>query len=176
MITFEGDNKDLNARFFSQNSFAFLFVYLLYSFIISLFFKNENLKYYAYFLELILLILFILVTINTSKSIINLVTINENEILLKGEVFNKEWEKSIPLKEAKIEVKGNPSRSGLSGVTFYINLKNEKDKYTINSFQTFSDEQIVEIFNEFKKYKGEKIILDEKLYIMRIQEKIEKCQ
>ncbi|WPO77635.1 hypothetical protein [Flavobacterium sp. KACC 22761] len=176
MITFEGEYKNLKARIFSEKTFAFLFVFIFYSFILSHFFKDENLKYYAYFLEFALLILCIALAVNTFKSIINVVTIDENKVILEGEVFNNKWEKSIPLKGTRIEVKGNASRSGLSGVTFYINLKNKKNKYNINSFQTFSDEQIIEIFNEFKKYKGEKIIIDERLYIMRIHEKIEKCQ
>ncbi|MHC0444897.1 hypothetical protein ACWA1F_05775 [Flavobacterium sp. 3-218] len=175
MITFEGNYKNLKARIFSKRPIGYLFVFIIYSFVLSIFFEDKNLKYYAYFLELVLLVLCIILIKNSFKRIINLVTIDENKITLKGEVFNANWEKSIPLKGTKIEVKGNPSRSGLCSVTFYINLKNGKNKYTINPFQTFSDEQIVEIFNEFKKYKGEKIILDEKLYIMRIQQKIEKC-
>lgn len=176
MITFEGKYKNLKARIFSEEPFAFLFVSIFYSFILSYFFKDENLKYYAYFLELALIILFVILTINTFKTIINKVTFNESNIKLEGEIFNKEWEKVIPLKEIKIEAKGNPSRSGLCDVTFYIKLKSKDNSYIINSFQTFSDKQILEIFNEFKKYKGEKIIIDEKLYLMRIQEKIEKCQ
>ena len=126
MITFEGEYKNLKARIFSKKPFAFLFVYIFYSFIFSYFFKDENLKYYAYFLELALLILFIILTINTFKSIINKVTIDENNIKLEGEIFNKEWKKIISLKESKIEVKGNPSRSGLRGVTFYIKVKNKR--------------------------------------------------
>lgn len=176
MVTFEGEHKNLKARIFSKKSFAFLFLFIFYSFILSYFFENKNLKYYAYFLELVLLILCIILTINTFKSIINKVIIDESNIKLKGENFKTEWEKVISLKETKIEVKGNSSRSGLSGVTFYIKLKTKDNSYIINSFQTFSDKQIIEIFNEFKKYKEEKIILDEKLYLMRIQEKIEKCQ
>jgi len=176
MITFEGEYKNLKTRVFSEKPFAFLFMFIFYSFILSYFFKDENLKYYAYFLELALLTLCIKLATNAFKSIINKVIIDESNIKLEGEIFNKEWKTVIPLKEIKIEAKGNPSRKGLCGVTFYIKLKTKDNSYIINSFQTFSDEQIIEIFNEFKKYKGEKIIVDEKLYIMRIQEKIEKCQ
>lgn len=176
MVTFEGQHKNLNSRIFSEKSLVFLTVYLFYSFILSYFFEDENLKYYAIFIEFVLSILFIIITINTFKSIINKVTIDENNVTIIGEIFNNEWKKSIPLNEIKIEAKGNPSRSGLCGVTFYIKIRTKKNSYIINSFQTFTDKQILEIFNEFKKFKGEKIILDEKLYLMRIQEKIEKCQ
>ncbi len=176
MITFEGEYKNLKSRIFSEKPFASLFVFVIYSFVISRFFEDKNLKYYAYFIEFTLLILCIILAVNSFKSIINLVTIDENKIILEGEDFNTKWEKSIPIKGTKIEVKCKSTRGGLCSTTFYIKLKNGKNSYIINSFQTFSDEQILKIFNEFKTYKGEKIIIDEKLDIMRIQEKIEKCQ
>ncbi|MCV2485406.1 hypothetical protein OD917_10755 [Flavobacterium sp. SH_e] len=176
MITFKGEHKNLRARIFSEQPFAYLFVFVIYTFVISRFFEDKNLKYYAYFLELALLILCIILALNSFKSIINLVTIDENKIILEGEDFNTKWKKSISLKETKIEAKCKGTRGGLCSTTFYLKLKNGKNSYTINSFQTFSDKQILEIFNEFKKYKGEKIIIDEKLDIMRIEEKIEKCQ
>ncbi|WP_343697703.1 hypothetical protein [Flavobacterium sp.] len=97
-------------------------------------------------------------------------------ILLEGEIFNNKLTKEINLKETQIELKGIPSRSGLKSVIFYIRLKNKKDYYTINPLNTFSDQQIIEIFTEFKNLKGEKIIMDEKIDLLRIQEKIEKCQ
>ena len=176
MVTFKGEDKNLKARIFNEETLFFLFLFIIYSFPIFSFFKDENLKYYAYFLEFVLLILCITFAINTFKSIINIVIIDEKQVTLKGELFNTEWEKSLSLKGTKIEVKCKSSRSGLCRTTFYIKLKYEKKSYIINSFLTFSDGQILEIFNEFKKYKGEKIIIDEKLDIMRIQEKIEKCQ
>lgn len=176
MITFEGKHKNLKTRIFSQEPLCYLFVFIIYSFVLSIFFEDKNLKYYAYFLELALLTLCVILITNSFKRIINLVIIDENKITLKGEVYNTNWEKSIPLKGTKIEVKCKSTRGGLCSTTFYIKLKNEKNRYIINSFLTFSDQQILDIFNEFKNYKGEKIIIDEKLDIMRIQEKIEKCQ
>lgn len=176
MITFKGKHKNLKARIFSAQPFAYLFVFVIYSFVISRFFEDKNLKYYAYFLELALLVLCIILVINSFKSIINIITIDENKIILEGEDFNTKWKKSIFLKETKIETKFKSTRGGLCSTTFYLKLKNGKNSYIINSFQTFSDEQILKIFNEFKIHKGEKIIIDEKLDIMRIQEKLEKCQ
>ncbi len=176
MITFEGEHKNLKARILSEGPFAYLFVFIIYSFVISRFFEDKNLKYYAYFLELSLLILCIVLAINSFKSIINLVAIDENKIILEGEDFNTKWKKSVSLKETKIEVKCKSTRGGLCSTTFYLKFKNGKKSYIVNSFKTFSDEQILKMFNVFKTSKREKIIIDEKLDIMRIQEKIEKCQ
>ncbi len=128
-------------------------------------------------IEVIFFAIFISVTIYRSKKFfIQKISLDENMILLEGEIFNNKLTKEINLKETQIELKGIPSRSGLKSVIFYIRLKNKKDYYTINPLNTFSDQQIIEIFTEFKNLKGEKIIMDEKIDLLRIQEKIEKCQ
>lgn len=176
MITFEGAYKNFKARIFSEKSLTYLCVYAFYSFMLSIFFKDDNLKYYAYYLELVFFILFITITIYTSKNIIDKISINENNITLSGEEFNENWEKSLNIKETNIQIKINASRKGICGCNFYLKIKNKKDNYIINSFETFSDEGIMQIFNEFKKYKNEKIIIDERLVILQIQEKLEKCQ
>ena len=75
----------------------------------------------------------------------------------------------------EIILKSIASRRGICGVIFYLKLKNLRKTYILNSFETYSDKELLEIFNEFKKFKEEKIILDERLVIYRIQEKIEKC-
>ncbi len=121
------------------------------------------------------LLFFIIFIIFDCKTNIQKITLDEEKIILEGENFNKKWKKSINLKETKIILKGIPSRNGICNVIFYLKFKNLKNTYTLNKFETFSDEEILEIFNEFKKLKEEKTILDERLVIYRIQEKIEKC-
>ncbi|MCD0472007.1 hypothetical protein [Flavobacterium sp. JAS] len=176
MITFEGEYKSFKARIFSQKTLGFLFVFIFYSYIFSRFFEVDTLKYYTYFLEFVFFVLFITVTINTSKNIIDKISIDENNITLSGENFNENWKKSLNIKETNIQIRINASQKGIRGSTFYLKIKNKKDNYTINSFETYTDEGIMHIFNAFKKFKDEKIIIDERLVILQIQEKIEKCR
>lgn len=170
MITFESEYKNFQQRLFSFENFAFLGLFIFYSFLV---FSLKLLFYYTIIIELTLFMVFAIIIINRTKSKINLISFDENSIILNGETFNKQWKKVLNLKETNIAIKCISSRQGLRGVIFYIRLKNKKDTYTINSF---SDEKIIEIFNEFKNLKGEKIIIDERLDILRMQEKIEKCQ
>ena len=173
MMTFEGDYKKFPRRFFSVGNLDLLVNYVALS---SLVFVLNFSKIYNIIIALVLLIIFIYYILNRNKSNINRITFEENNILLHGETFNTEWIKKLDIQETSIKIESTPSRSGLSGVTFYLILKNKSNQYIINLFDTFSDEGIIEIFNEFKRLKGEKIIVDEKLILLRIQEKIEKCQ
>ena len=126
-------------------------------------------------IEVLISIILIKFIISKSKTNIHIISFNENNITFDGETFNKKWKKSINIKETKIVLKSLASRRGICSVIFYLKFKNDKETFIINSFETYSDEEILEIFNEFKKLKEEKIILDERLVIYRIQEKIEKC-
>jgi hypothetical protein len=173
MITFESEYKNFNQRFLRLNNLAFFIEFILLSSIVLVF----NLSFFfTIIIETFLLIICCFIIIKRSKNNIDIITFKENSVILNGETFNKQWIKSLNIKETAIELKGIPSRAGLISVIFYIRLKNKKDYYLINSFNTFSDKQIIEIFNEFKNHKGEKIIVDEKIDLLRIQEKIEKCQ
>ncbi|MCC9074161.1 hypothetical protein LNQ49_21460 [Flavobacterium sp. F-65] len=174
MEIFEGDYKNFNKRLLSINSFVALATFAFYSYIIL---SLDLAKYYTVIIELILCIILISIVFYRNKSFfIQTISFDKNTILLQGEIFNNEYRKELDIKETNIELRCLSSKQGLESVLFYIRLKNKKDKYTINLFDTFSDEQIIEIFNEFKKHKEEKIIMDEKIDILRIQEKIEKCQ
>lgn len=173
MITFESEYKNCNQRFFRLNNLAFFIEFILLSPIILVF----NLSiFFTIIIEAFLLIICGLIIVKRSKSNIDIITLEENSIILHGETFNKQWIKSLNIKETNIQIHSIGSRRGLCGATFYLKFKNKKDNYTINSFETYSDEGIMQIFNEFKKLKHEKIIIDERLVILRIQEKIEKCQ
>lgn len=173
MVTFEGKYKNFYRRFFSLENLDLLINSIVLSSLIIIF---DLSKTYTIIIGLILLIISIYIIINKSKSDINKITFEDNSIVLNGETFNRKWKKLLDIKKTYIEIQSIGSRRGLCGATFYLKLKNKKDTYIINSFETFSDEGIFEIFNEFKNHKGEKIIIDEKLVLSRIQEKIEKCQ
>ncbi|MDX6181531.1 hypothetical protein SGQ44_06680 [Flavobacterium sp. Fl-77] len=173
MITFESEYKNFNQRLFSLKNLLFLVNLIVISSVIIIF----NLSiFYIIIIELFLLTIFVFIIINRSKSNIDIISFKENNIILNGETFNTKWEKIINIKETQIEIQSIGSKQGLRGAIFYLILKNKKDNYIINSFETYSDEGIMQIFNEFKKFKDEKIIIDERLVLLRIQEKIEKCQ
>ena len=173
MITFESEYKSFNQRLFSLKNFAYLISFIFYSYLI---FILKILNFYTITIELAFLAFYVFTIIKNCKSNIDIITFEKNSILLHGETFNTKWIKSINIKESYIEIHSIGSRQGLCGATFYLKIKNKKDNYIINSFETYSDEGIIQIFNEFKRFKEEKIIIDEKLVLLRIQEKIEKCQ
>ena len=173
MITFESEYKNFNQRFFRLSNLFFFIEFILLSPIIIIF--NLSL-FLTIIIEALLLIICVFIIINRSKNNIDIITFEENNIILHGETFNTKWLKSINIKESYIEIHSIGSRQGIRGATFYLKIKNKKDNYILNSFETYSDEGIIQIFNEFKKSKEEKIIIDERLVLLRIQEKIEKCQ
>lgn len=173
MITFENEYKNFRQRLFSFDNFGYVAVFIFYS---CLLFNLKLFNSYTIIIELILFVIFSIMIIKRSKSNIDLISIDEKNIVLNGETYNTKWKKSLNIKETYIQIQHNASRRGLCSETFYLNIKCKKDNYIINSFDTFSDEGILLIFNEFKNRKGEKIIIDEKLVLSRIQEKIEKCQ
>jgi hypothetical protein len=174
MITFESEYKNFNQRLFTIQNLAFGIEFIIYSSLI-IFFNLSQL--YTITIGLFLLAICGFIIINRSKSNVDLITFEENRIIINGETFNTKWLKSLNIKETSIEIQSSgSSRQGLRAAIFYLKIKNKKDNYIINSFETYSDEGIIQIFNEFKKFKDEKIIVDERLIILRIQEKIEKCQ
>ncbi|WP_026729452.1 hypothetical protein [Flavobacterium denitrificans] len=173
MITFESEYINFNQRLFTLRNLSFFIEFIIYSSLI-IFFNLS--KFYTIIIELFLLAICCFIIISRSKINIDLITFQENRIILNGETFNTKWIKSIDIKETYIQIKSIGSREGLRGAVFYLEIKNKNDNYIINAFETYSDEGIIEIFSEFKKFKDEKIIIDEKLIILRIQEKIEKCQ
>ncbi len=173
MITYESEYINFNQRLFTLRNLAFLIEFIIYSSLI-IFFNLS--KFHTIIIELFLLAICVFIIINRSKSNIDLITFEENSIILNGETFYTKWIKSINIKETYIQIQSIGSRQGLRSAVFYLKIKSRTDNYIINSFETYSDEGIIEIFNQFKKFKDEKIIIDERLVILRIQEKIEKCQ
>ncbi|RKR05931.1 hypothetical protein C8C83_5283 [Flavobacterium sp. 90] len=173
MITFESEYKNFNQRFFRINNLFFFIEFILFSPIIIIF----NLSiFFTIIIEIFLVAICIYTIVNQNKSNIHIIALEGNNIVLHGETFNTSWVKALNLKETNIQINCIGSRQGLRGATFYLKLKSTKDNYLINSFDTYSDEGIIQIFNEFKKLKEEKIIVDERIILLQIQEKIEKYQ
>lgn len=174
MITFESEYIKFRQRLLNFENFVAFGLFIFFSYIVI--FRFKLYFFYAIITELALFTILVIIIINKSKSNIDLISFEENTLILCGETFNKRWKKSLNLKETNIEIKGIPSRNGLQGVIFYLKIKNKNDNYIINSLNTFSDEGIIKIFNEFKKQKKEELAFYERFTISRIQEKIEKCQ
>ncbi|WP_281637824.1 hypothetical protein [Flavobacterium marginilacus] len=173
MKTFEAEYRSLFQRFFNIINVIYLEYFILFA---SCIFILKPAKPYLIIFGILLFIIFIVLVINNNKTNIHRITFHENTIELQGVTFNEEWKKSISIKGTKIFLKSKSSKQGICGATFYIQLKNTNKKFSLNRFQTFSDQEIIEIFNEFKNRKEEKIIIDKKLIVNRIKEKIEKCQ
>jgi hypothetical protein len=173
MKTFDAEYRSFFQCLFNIINVIYLEYFILFG---SSVFILKLEKPYLIIFEIVLFVIFILLAINKSKTHINKIIFQENNIELQGVTFNEEWKESINIKTTKIFLKSKGSKQGLCGATFFIDLKNSNNHFIINRFQTFSDQEIIEIFNELKKIKEEKIIIDEKLILNKIQEKIEKCQ
>ncbi|WP_119790099.1 hypothetical protein [Flavobacterium anhuiense] len=172
MTEFRGEYKNFWQRFFTlRNLDYFINCFVATSLIVI--FNLE--KIYTIIIGSALLIISVYFTIYKSRNNIHLIAFEKNTIILFGETFNTQWKKVLDIKKTNIELKCIASRQ-VCGTMFYFTLKNVKNSYNVNLFNTFSDEKIIQMFTEFKNNKKEKIIIDEKLIIIRIQNKIEKCQ
>jgi hypothetical protein len=173
MKVFETEYKNIYRRIFNIKNTIYFEVYIiLFPFLLIL-----NLeKRFTIFLMFLFSILLFSMIIFKSMTEINVITFKENNIILKGKTFNRKWEKLILTKETKIFLKSRGSKTGICGSTFQIHFKNSNEIFKINTFQTISENILIEIFNEFKEYKSEKIIIDEMLVINNMKEKIKKCQ
>ena len=108
---------------------------------------------------------------NKSKTYIYKLTFNENNLIFEGETFNKKWKETINIKDITIKIIGEPARNICNRV-YFLKFKNFRKNYSINSIETFSDNDLLSIFNYYKETKNEKIEYDDKYLIERIQEKI----
>ena len=173
MKIFEGKYLNFRQRLINWKNLVFLFFFFLYSFIIWNFVIIID---YAILAELFCFFGFSAFYIYRSKNNIHKISIDKNIVILNGETFNKKWETIVEIAKIRIVLSTRASRQGICGCEFYIKLKNDNMNYCLSSFNSFSDEELISIFNEFKISKGEKIIINEKLILNRIQEKIIKCQ
>ncbi len=174
MKIIEGKYLSYTQRLIHWRMLVCVYVFLLYSYLI---FNFSLIKEFAIYIEIINFIICASVYLHKTKKNIHKIGFDKDDnIILEGETYNKIWEDLINLDQSKIFIKGKPSRTGICGVLFKIKLKNTKVNYTINLFNNFTEKEILDFFNEFKHRKKEKIILDEKLILNRIQEKIDKCQ
>ena len=171
MKEFKGIYLNFTSRLLFRKEYIIVFIFHTY-----LIFNFPLIKNYNILIEIIFFLIITKLLIFKTKSIVYKISFNENNVILLGENFNKKWKKIISLEEIRLVLKSESSRAGLRSAIFYIQLKSGKLNHDINVFSNFKDEQIIEIFDEFKLRKVEKITLDERLIILRLKEKIIKCQ
>jgi hypothetical protein len=123
MITFESEYKNFNQRFFRLSNLALFIEVILLSSIIIIF--NLSL-FFTIIIQALLSILCVFIIINRSKSNIDIITFEENNIILHGETFKRKWIKSINIKDSYIEIHSIGSRQGIRSATFYLKIKTKK--------------------------------------------------
>ncbi len=168
MKSFEGKHLNFKQRLFTKYNLAYLVIFIFYSYLCF------TIDYYFIAIESLLFIILIFLITKNSKTYIYKVLFKDENIIFFGERFNKEWKENIKLNEVKIVLKGKPSRN-ICSREYYLCFINKNNRYQLNHLNTFSNEEILKIFNYFKEKKNEKINYDEKYLIERIQEKIDKC-
>ena len=173
MKSFQGKKFSLIQRLLYVRNLIYIISLFFYSYLILIFKPVNDYKFLLIFLlSIFLLLKFYLKT----RLIINKITFENNNILFEGDKFNTTWKKSIEITNSEIFIISEGSKTGICGAKFHLKFKNKKDNYILNYYQNFSNHELVKIFKEFKSIKEEKIIIDEKLLLNRIQEKIVKCQ
>ena len=170
MNTFEVKHISFLNRILFWKNFGFLLLFLFYTFLI---FNFKLIKPYSLILEIIILSILIIFILNKSKTYIYKVSFEGTKIIFEGETFNTKWEERIDINETNIKITGEAAKN-INNRVYFLKFKNLKRVYTINSLETFSDEELLSIFKNFKELKNENIDYNDTYLLERIQEKIEK--
>ena len=137
-----------------------IFVFLLLGLIPLTVNRNESSKWISILFPVFILFVIIIVTFIASKKYIYEVRIDSNEIKFYGYNYNKEWYEKFKIKDVNIQIIEHKSREG--GIVGYsIIFKSANRKITINKLYNWNNFTLHKLFIEFKKAKGEKIIIDE---------------
>ena len=86
MKTFETEYKSFYQRILNLRNFSFLALFVFYSY---LNFNFKLLSHYSIIIEILLSIILITFIISKSKTNIHIISLDENNITLEGETFNK---------------------------------------------------------------------------------------
>ena len=103
-----------------------------------------------------------------AKSYFYEVEIREGFLFLRGQSVNKPITVKLPISRTEIYLKSKGR--GRSNNEYYIRFKHGKKSYDVNRLFNWNYLTLVDLFHEFKKQKGEKIIWDEK-YLIEFMEK-----
>lgn len=101
-----------------------------------------------------------------TKTYFHEVTIENNTLILKGDNLNKPMIIELPVSETTIQIK--PKKRS----EFCLYFSYQGQKHTINRLFNWNYSELIDLFYEFKRQKGEKIIWDEKYLIEHMEKKI----
>jgi hypothetical protein len=96
------------------------------------------------------------------------VEFQDDTVIINGFNFNSSWKEEIKIQDSKIEI--HSRRTGYTNVDYYLSVISKKKRVDINRSFHWDYLILINIFQEFKRIKGEKIIFDEK-YFLNIMEK-----
>ncbi|WP_281631731.1 hypothetical protein [Flavobacterium luteolum] len=121
---------------------------------------------------LFFLIIFLFITYDESKVFIYKIEFENEKINIFGSNFDKDWIEKFKIKKVNIQIKVRVSKTG-SVIGYMLVFKSAKKKITLNKLNNWNNFDLHQIFTEFKRLKGEKIIIDEKSLIDGIKKKAE---
>ncbi|RXR18875.1 hypothetical protein [Flavobacterium stagni] len=121
---------------------------------------------------LFILSVLILITLNTTKKYIYEVRINSDEIKFYGKKYDKDWNEKFKINDIDIQIIEHKSKVG-NVLGYSIIFKSPSRKVTVNKLFNWNNFTLYNLFIEFKKAKGEKIIIDENSLLTGIKKRAE---
>lgn len=149
--------------------FAFLFFASIPIFSI----ENNNI---SILISILFILFFLFVSLYTtydeSKEFVYKIEFENEKIIIYGSNFDNDWVEKFEIKKVNIQIRKIVSKTG-SIMGYMIVFKSTKKKIILNKLYNWNNFVLHQIFTEFKKLKGEKIIIDEKSLIDGIRKKAE---
>jgi len=114
-------------------------------------------------------LVYMTVALLNALTFVNEVKITDDNMIVTGHTFDTQWDKEINIKTSNIKIKSKGR--GRGRVDYYLQIISDEKTIDINRTFTWDYSSLLTIFNEFKRIKGEKIILDEKYYLDIMEKK-----
>jgi hypothetical protein len=100
---------------------------------------------------------------------VNEVKITEGKIIVGGAHINSHWKKEFDIANSEIKIKSKGR--GRGNIGYYLRISSQYHSVDINRTFNWDYPSLLTIFYEFKRIKGEQIILDEKYFLDIIETK-----
>jgi len=162
------DNKHFKTGYLSyqarlRTKFLGLFLFVVAIILYNYFTKGQS-DFGLYFLMILVFsIVYSLIQFYNSRQFINEVKFLDDKMIITGYNFNSRWEAELKLADSKIEIKSKGQ--GRSNVEYFLRIKSKERTFDINKSFNWDYFSLLDIFHEFKRVKGEKIIFDEKYFL-----------
>jgi hypothetical protein len=147
-----------------------VFVFIFFVSIILINTKNYGFGIVQILFALFFFLIVFLPSFLESINYIYEVKITPTEVKIKGNKFDKVWEKKFNIKTVNIKIIERRSKTNVK-VGYFIDLLTDENRYRINKLLNWNNFTLYELFKNFKVAKGEKIIIDEKPLFDGIEEK-----